>query len=70
MKYVVLDIIDKTKVAGQIQTGIMEECDIVQTNYVSVCAGLCRQHRSECMIVAFPVNAVCILVLTLRRKLQ
>jgi hypothetical protein len=33
MKYVILDIIDKTKVTGQIETGIMEECDTVQTNY-------------------------------------
>ena len=34
MKYVIFDIIDKKKVTGQIETGIMEECDIVQTNYV------------------------------------
>lgn len=34
MKYVILDIIDKRKVTKQIETGIMEECDFVQTNYV------------------------------------
>jgi len=34
VKYVILDIMDKTKVTGQIETGIMKECDIVQTDYI------------------------------------